>query len=493
LTAQNGENDSLRAIYDLRRESRGKEPTRPPRPWLRRLTIIGIVVLVVGAVVGGIWIWWCVTHVTTVRATVCAAIVSLSSTVDALVVERYVDPGDRIKKGQPLVRLDDSQLSASLDAAKADVAIKESLLAQAKSEHELAAARVEAAVNLAEANLEIAKAAVAKAQAEMELQQARLGERVRQAKAEREEMRARLDRIKKGKRTEVIESARARLETAKRRTALYELEAQQTESLVKQNIVSPLDLEIKRTQLAVQRNETREAELELSLLISGATPLEIEQNERLLEARDAALRLAEADRGQVKRLEAELEVQRAQLREAEAQLRKAEATRLEVALAAGRVKAAAAELAKARASVAQRQAALKSMTIVSPADGLVIRTFDDVGEVCRKGVPIMLVADETEGYWIEAFVNEEDAVLVRPKQKAEVEVVVGSGDYIDAEVSEVGLSTASLDRISQSAVTGGATVNPRKMTEMVWVKLMPIKCNVPLLPGMSARAIIRVR
>ena len=225
----------------------------------------------------------------------------------------------------------------------------------------------------------------------------------------------------------------------------------------------------------------------LAQLQAGATSDEIEATTQVLAARDAELALGHAAGNQLEVLGAELAVRQAELHKAQAELKLAEASRLQVELVRQEVEAAAAELRKAEAEVARRQAALEGMSIVSPVTGTVVRTFDRVGEVCRKGLPTILVADDSAGRWVEAFVREDDVHLVQVGQPARIEMVVGSRCYVDGTVKAVALSTHSLDREVSDAGTA------RRGIELVWVKLVPVKLEGNPLPGMSARATIKVR
>ena len=108
---------SLKVMYEARRQARGGGPPVKARRWRRRLIVIGVPVLVVGAAGIAARVWWSHTHVRTVRATVSAAFVSLSPNVDARVQARYVATGDRVVKGQPLLR-DGRKVAASREGER---------------------------------------------------------------------------------------------------------------------------------------------------------------------------------------------------------------------------------------------------------------------------------------------------------------------------------------------------------------------------------------
>jgi len=480
----------MKSTFDARKRNLGTEPPSEAKRWRGKLIVAGVCVLAAVAAISGGFVWWSMTHVTTVRASVCAAVVSLASDVDARMAELRVRSGRRVTKGEVLARLDDSALRASLAAADAEKAIKESLCAQAKARCRLVETRVEAQIALAQAHVSIAKGRVESTQAALDLRRAKLPAEIRRARAQRDEAFARLQHLKKGTRKEKIEAAKARLQTSQARAALASFQVKQTETLVARHVESQLELQVMKTELAARKNEVREAELQLAQLLSGAMPDQIEAATQALEAREAALSLARTEEKALAVLAADLSIRKGELREAEVELKHAEAQQVQVSQAEEQIKAAAAEFRKAEAEVARGQATLANMTIVSPVTGTVIRTFDQEGEVCRKGVPTILVADDSAGRWIEGYVNEDDAGLVRVGQRAKAEVIVGSSEYVEATVEAVGLSTSAVSRSKAGSSEGSAM---RDMGEMVWVKLRPVEPMEHLLPGMTARAVIRVR
>lgn len=480
----------MKNTFDARRRNLGKEPPSEAKHWRTRLLAGGACLLLIATLIISGFVWWAMTHVTTTHAAVCAAVVSLAADVDARMAELSVCSGQRVTKGQALARLDDTALRAALAAAEADKAIKESLAAQAQAQRTLVEKKVEAEIALAKTRVEIARGHVAATQASLDLRWTRIPDEIRQAQARRDEASARLTYLKKGARKERIEAARARLATAEARAALAAFQVKQTTALVDRRVESQLELEIVKTDYAAKQNEVREAKLQLAQLLSGPTSDQIEAATQALEAREAALTLARTGEKAARVLAAESAIRKVEVREAEAKLRLAAAQRAQMALAREQVKAAAAELRKAEAEAARCRASLAKMTIVSPVAGTIIRTFDRVGEVCRKAVPTILVADDSAGRWIEGFVSEDDAALVRVGQSAHVEVIIGSGEHVDATVEAVGLSTSAIGRNRTGASEDPAV---QSSARMVWVKLRPLGPTENLLPGSTARAVIRVR
>lgn len=472
--------------FDARRRNLGSAPVSNAPDWRKRIIIGGSVFAGIVALCVAGAIWYSLTHVTTVRAWVSAAVRELSTDVDARMLELRVAPGDKVTAGQALARLDDSALRAALKSAEAEVAIQVSSVAQAEAQEQMTSAQIEADIMLARARIEMAQKRVDSAETMLAIRRQKIPEEVRRARAYRDEAAASLAYLRKGAREEQIEMARARLATAKAREALGRYQVKQIEVLVQRRVESPLELEVMKTELSAQENLTREAELYLAQLLAGPTSDQVEAAKQALEAREAALTLVRATMQEIPVVEGDLAIRQAELKEAQTALTHAEAKRHEIAVVRERVKSAQAQLLRVRADVDQRKALLARMTIYSPVTGTVIQTYGHEGEICSKGVTIIQVTDDSQGFWIEGRVREDDAGLLAEGQAAEVEVVIGSGDYVKAVVEAVGLTTSRSDRSAVTVATYGTG-------ELVFVKLKPLDKLAKVRHGMTTRAVIRVR
>jgi len=469
----------------MRREARGAEPPPERRVWRRRLILGGVATGAVVLLVVGIIVWLALTRVNAVRASVTAAVIGVPAHVDARMSELLVVPNQQVTTGQELVKLDDPQVRAALQAAEATLALNQSLYNQAKADCELTEQKVESDLESAQAAVEAATARVQQAEAALEMRQSKFAEEIRQTTAQRDEAAAQLAGLQKGARKEDILSAEAKVEAAKALCALYELQVRQSEQLVGEGIDSTYVLETRKTQLVMQQKACREAELALERLRNGATPEELDASTQVKAARQAALALAQAGAKEVDNLKNDLVIRRAELRQAGAQLKQAKLADVQKALAAERVTAAQKAVQKAQDDVAARRDAL---VLKSPVTGTVIGVFNRVGETCRTGLDVIQVTDDSKGRWIAAYVREKDAFYVRPGQRAKV--ILASGERVYTTVEEVGGATSSVRRLRANPTGEADQVGP----ELVYVKLRPqsdLKSDP--LPGMSARAVIRIR
>lgn len=479
--------NSVKVMYQARRQARGAEPPARRRPWRRRLIVGGALLAL--AIAGGVagYLWWASTRVNTVRAVVCARIVRPAPAADVRVAEVYVRPGERVRRGQPLVRFEAAEFEAALAAALAQQAIATSRHRQAKDTARQIEARVNAEIDLAQAGVEIAAARVASVAAALEYQRTRVPAAIRQAAAERDEARARLERLKHGPRPEEIEAARVRLATAKALTELYDLELKQLEDVVAKGLQARDVLQAKRAQLTAQEGLAREAELTLARLEGGATADELEAAHQALAAREAALALAHAATKELDTFAADLVIRRAELKRAEADLKRAEAGRTEIDLANEQVNATDAEVKRTSAEVRRARQALEAMTLLSPVDGTVFGTFRRPSEFSGKGQPIVTVAEDEAGLWIEGFIREEDAARVKVGQTADV--LLNDGSTVRTQVEAVGLSTAA----PGDTETAQSPVGLRNPAALVWIRLNPLDPMPTQRHGMTARATIYLR
>jgi len=476
------QNDTLAVNYELRRHARGAEPPEQAGPWRRRLLVGGIALLVIILAAVGYFVNWSWTHVRTYNAQVYAKVIDHVPEVSGVATEVCVSEGDTVQPGDVLFRLEDADREAQLEAALAEEKNRQALLSQAEAQQDLTADQVEADIAAARSRVQAAEAGVAQAEAELALSRAETDDEVRRARALAEQARAELRRLQKGAREELIEAAEARLAAAEALRELYELEVQQSEQLVGEGIDSEFILKSKQTQLTTQRNRVREAKAELDRLRAGATEEEMEGARQALEARNAELGLARAGQQTIKSLEAQLEIRKNELEQARVELRQAEAARPQLKVAEARTEAARAQLERACSEVNQRREAFEQCCITSKVAGTVLRCMPDVGEHWNAGATAIRIQVDSEGFWVNTYVREEDACRVKTGQPAEVEIVIGSGNYVKAEVAQVSLTSTGM---------GGDSANLSQPSQ-VWVKLRLLETPPDIRPGYSAHATIQI-
>ena len=147
-----------------------------------------------------------------VTGTIEATQVDVSVKITGRIVERLVNEGDKVTRGQPLVRLDDSELAADVR-------------------------RLEASLRSAQATLRD---------------------------------------LEKGARPQEIEDARAAVASAEATRSMTEREFQRTDQLFKQNLIAAQDVDRARQAFDVARAQERSAREKLALLLAGSRPDQID-------------------------------------------------------------------------------------------------------------------------------------------------------------------------------------------------------------------------
>ena len=147
-----------------------------------------------------------------VTGTIEATQVDVSVKITGRILERLVNEGDKVTRGQPLVRLDDSELAADVR-------------------------RLEAGLRSAQATLRD---------------------------------------LEKGARPQEIEDARAAVSSAEATRSMTEREFQRTDQLFKQNLIAAQDVDRARQAFDVARAQERSAREKLALLLEGSRPDQID-------------------------------------------------------------------------------------------------------------------------------------------------------------------------------------------------------------------------
>ena len=147
-----------------------------------------------------------------VTGTIEATQVDVSVKITGRILERLVNEGDKVTRGQPLVRLDDSELAADVR-------------------------RLEASLRSAQATLRD---------------------------------------LEKGARPQEIEDARAAVSSAEATRSMTEREFQRNDKLFKQNLIAAQDVDRARQAFDVARAQERSAREKLALLLEGSRPDQID-------------------------------------------------------------------------------------------------------------------------------------------------------------------------------------------------------------------------
>jgi multidrug resistance efflux pump len=397
----------------------------------KRNLIIGLVLLL--AVAGGGGWWWQsqaakATGDTLLEATgtVEARKVSLAPQIGGQVVEVLVEEGQRVTAGQPVLRLDDSQLVAQRAQAEASVR-----LAQARLEEIKAGARpqeieaVQVAVEAAGAQLRRVKRGarpeeIAVAEAAVEV--ARAG--VQTAEGVVAGARANLARIQAGPTQEEIAIAQRQVEQAK--NALWGGQSQR-DSICGQagSLVPQSNCDSARAAVQSAEEQVRITELQLQQLQRGARQEDMAAAQAQLQQALGQLATAQAQLRQAEAVVAQAKMGPApeDITAAEAGLRQAQAnlTLIKAGARAETIAAAQAQVDAAQAQLDALDVQLEKFTITSPWDGVVLTRSVEPGETVMPGATLLGIG-RLDLLELTVYLPEDQFGLVTPGQEATVRV-----------------------------------------------------------------------
>ena len=377
-----------------------------------------------------------------------ASEVAIVSELAGQAVEVLADEGQAVAAGQPLVRLDDSQLQAELRQAEQAVAAAEAALDLAQ------AGPRPAEVDAARAQLRVARAALNGAR-----------QALQDAEAARDDPQALLARI---------DAAEGRVALAERQIEVQK--ARQALIGVLAATVAGDGSDQGQTQRAIYDKQAAAAGENLA-----AAQAELDGARRAL----SYLRQMRANPvnagAQVRAAEAQVAVAEQGVAVAEAGLALAEAgPRPEtVALAAAQVAAAAAE----RDAVTAR---LAKATLASPLDGVVLLRAVEPGETVSPGAPLLRVADLGQ-MTLTVYVPLERIGQMQAGLPAQVSVDAYPGRTFDGVVTAIA---------SQAEFTPKNILATGERSQAVFAVTLTLSGDNPdgaLKPGMPADARIGVR
>jgi HlyD family secretion protein len=291
-------------------------------------------------------------------------------------IERNVDEGDAVKKGQVIARIDRDQLVAQREREAAGLASAESQLSQART------------------SLEWEKQTLS---ADIETRRADLGA------AE-----ARLAELKNGSRPQEKLDAKAAVDSAASEVERAKKDWDRAQTLFKNDDISASQFDQYRNRFESGEAALKQVKEREGLVLAGPRVEQIAGQEAMVARARGALKTAEANQLEMKRREQELTTRRA-------------------------------ESTRSRASLSLIDSQLSDTVATSPVDGVVLVKAADVGEVLAPGTSVVTVGD-IEHPWLRGYVNETDLGKVKLGAKVRVttdsykgKIYIGRVSFISSE------------------------------------------------------------
>jgi len=264
-------------------------------------------------------------------------------------IERTVDEGDSVKKGQVIARLDRDQLVAQREREVAGLESAESQLAQAKTA--------------------------------LEWEKDTLAADIEQRSADLHSNQARLAELKNGARPQEKLDAQAAVDSAQSEVERSKKDWDRAQVLHRDDDISTAQFDQYRNRWETAVAALNSAKERLNLVLAGPRVEVINAQQAMVERMRGALKMAEANALEMKRREQELTTR-------------------------------AAEIARSRASIALIDSQLSDTVATSPVDGVVLVKSADPGEVLSAGTTVVTIGD-IEHPWLRGYIDETDLGKVK--------------------------------------------------------------------------------
>jgi len=271
-------------------------------------------------------------------------------------IERNVDEGDNVKKGQIIARLDRDQLVA-------------------ERAREVAA-------------LQGAETQVAQAETSIQWEKANLEGDIEQKRADLSSNESKLLELKNGSRPQEIQEAKAGVEAAQAEYDRAKRDWERGQTLFKNDDISAEQYDQYRNRWQGAEASLKQAKERDSLVVAGTRVEQVEGQAAAVQRARGALKMAEANALELKRREQELMTRHA-------------------------------DIEQAKASIALIDSQLADTIAVSPVDGVVLVKAADPGEVLAPGTSVVTVGD-IDHPWLRGYVDEKDLGRVKIGSKVRV-------------------------------------------------------------------------
>ncbi len=322
--------------------------------------------------------------------------VRLSPRVSGRIEAILAQEGDRVRHGQPLVRIDQSELLAQLQQQQANLAEAQHRLAQAQLNQDPTDVAVSGQVRQQSAALNSARADLTQAETARQAQREAV-------KALRDDAAARVAAAEAavGNAEAAMRSAQASLDNATSRL-------RRAEELHRQGFIATQEVDDARTAQSMQQAALDAASGQRK---NAAAQLSAAQAQQRSVEQQTRVTLAKAD--------ADVDAAQARVIQAETALRTARANTAQTQAFRQNLQALRAGVAAAAAQLQSARARLADTVLKSPVDGVVTNRHQDPGSLASPGQPVLTV-QSINALWVTAPVPEDVCVRLAVGQPADL-------------------------------------------------------------------------
>ena len=433
------------------------------RPLYRRPAfLIGASLILLLAILFGVRYWaYARSHETTDDAFIDGDIVQVSPKVSGYVTKIYVKANQDVKAGDLLLEIDDRDLQAKVDQAKA--AFNAGMAQQKQARTQVTLTRVTGRANVR--------------QAAAGVQQARSG--VSGARAGAASERNRITQSSAG-----INTAEANMQQARAQLGAAQAEA------VRANA------DVQRYQTLFDKDEVSRQRLDQAIATARTANAQVEAAQQKVSAMEAQITEARAatsaQASNAQRAESQVGAARAQVNEALGRLDQANTAPQQVAVSEAQASSAGANLQQLQAAVDEAELQLSYSRIYAPEAGRVTRKAIEVGALVQVGQPLLAIVPGE--VWVTANFKESQVGNIRPGEPVDVTVDAYPDKVFKAHVDSIQAGTGSRFSLIPPENATGSYV---KVVQRVPVKIVfepnQIDSQHLLAPGMSAVPEVKIK
>ena len=433
------------------------------RPLYRRPAfLIGAALILLLAILFGVRYWvYARSHETTDDAFIDGHIIQVSPKVSGNVVKVYVSDNQTVNAGDLLAEIDERDLQAKVDQAKAALNAGMAQQKQAQTQVTLTRVTTRAGVRQAAAGV----------------QQARSG--VSGARAGAASERSRTTQSSAG-----VNTAEANMQQARAQLAAAQAEA------VRANA------DVQRYQTLFDKDEVSKQRLDQAIATARTANAQVEAAQQKVSATEAQISEARAatsaQASNAQRAESQVGAARAQVNEALGRLDQANTAPQQVAASEAQASSAGANLQQLQAAVDDAELQLSYSKIYAPEAGRVTRKAVEVGALVQAGQTLLAIVPGE--VWVTANFKESQVGNIRPGEPVDVTVDAYPDKVFKAHVDSIQAGTgARFSLIPPENATGSYV----KVVQRVPVKIVfepnEIDSQHLLAPGMSAVPEVKIK
>lgn len=357
-----------------------------------------------------------------------------------------VDVGDRVTRGQALVRLDTALAAAGAQQSSAAAQAARARYEQAQVALKLTREQTASQIAQAEKNLEQARNRLRQAKINAELTRKRVEDVITQAQIGVRQAETQLADVRAGARKQEIAQAQARVEQAKAAVRLAKLNLERLQNLLKSGAVAQAQVDAAQVEYETALGNQRVAEQALDLAQEGARTEQVRLAELQVNQARQALAQAENQREQIEIAQREVQAAEVAVAQAEEALRLARAQQSQVAATEKEVRAAKAAAQQAEAAVRLSTTQVRKHIVYAPISGVVAIRFVDPGEGAMPGLPLIRIVNLHPAR-INCEATELQVARMRVGMEAEISVDALGGRRFRGKITDIAPQSVKDKRI----------------------------------------------